>query len=298
MIMVGLNSTKLGQASLKKLVYLITSAVICLSVGLCSIVNADTVNQSGGIGLEGTIPSAPPSRGATISVPTNGQSYTSQPITVSGICPTGLLIKIFDNNVFVGSTICTNGNFSLQIDLFSGANSLTAIDYDSLSQAGPTSNSVTINFNNAQFLQFGPQLTLSSSYAEKGTAPGTQLTWPILLSGGTNPYAISVDWGDGSGSTLISRSETGTFNITHTYSNSGVYEVIVKATDKNGETAYLQLVSQATGAIQHNDKSGNGSNQVVQVKVLWWPALLIIPVALLSFWLGYNYGTSKYRKYF
>jgi hypothetical protein len=183
------------------------------------------------------------------------------------------------------------------VNLFSGTNTITVIDYDSLSQAGPTSNAVTVTYNNAQFSQFGTHLTLSSSYAEKGAAPGSQISWPILLSGGTAPYAISVDWGDGSSSELISQSLTGTFNISHTYNVAGVYTVIVKATDKNGEEAFLQLVGQATGAVQHNDKS-SGTNQIIQKKVEWWPALFILPAVIAAFWLGYKYGTAQFKKYF
>src|SRR5579862_8573775 len=129
--------------------------------------------QSGSVGLEGTISTAPPTHGATIAVPGNGAVFTSVPITVSGLCPTGLLVKIFDNNVFVGSTLCAHGSYSLQIDLFSGRNDLIARVYDALDQAGPDSNTVTVTFNDAQFLQFGPQLTLTSAYAERGAPPGS-----------------------------------------------------------------------------------------------------------------------------
>src|ERR1700752_5517861 len=72
---------------------------------------------SGSIGLQGTISSAPPSRGATIVTPSNGAVITTLPVTVSGLCPAGVLVKIFSNNVFVGSTVCSNGSYSVQVDL-------------------------------------------------------------------------------------------------------------------------------------------------------------------------------------
>jgi hypothetical protein len=91
---------------------------LILFTGVITTLNtayAAAETASGAIGIQGTIPSAPPSRGATITVPSNGQIFTSEPITVSGICPSNLLIKIFDNGVFVGSVICANGSYSLQI---------------------------------------------------------------------------------------------------------------------------------------------------------------------------------------
>jgi hypothetical protein len=283
--------TQLGWSLRLKALRKLALASLCLSFTLSSVIipgisSAAAQTGSGAVGIEGTIPSSPPSRGASISVPANGASFSTDPITVSGICPTGLIIKIFDNNVFVGSTICSGGSFSIQIDLFSGTNEITAIDYDSLGQAGPTSNTATVTYVNNQFADYGVHVALSSAYAERGAQPGSELDWPILLSGGTGPYAISVDWGDGSSSELLSQSSVGTINIHHTYSNAGIYNVIVKATDKNGEEAFLQLVGQATGAIQSNNKSSNSSNQIIQKKVIWWPALVLIPLTITAFWLG------------
>lgn len=251
---------------------------------------------SGSIGLEGTISTAPPTRGATIVVPSNGAVFTAVPITVSGLCPSGLLVKIFSNNIFVGSTVCSNGSYSLQVDLFSGQNDLVARVYDALDQAGPDSNTVTVTFNDAQFAQFGTQLTLSSAYAERGAPPGSELDWPILLSGGVGPYAISVDWGDGSAPDLLSATAPGTITLKHIYRTTGVFKVIVKATDKNGETAFLQLVGQATGAVQSNTK--NGSNVIIEKDVLWWPALAMLPLVFAAFWIGHRHGLYVVRRDF
>jgi hypothetical protein len=252
--------------------------------------------QSGSIGIQGLIPSTPPTRGATIAVPGNGVVFTNIPITVSGLCPTGLLVKLFSNNVFVGSTVCQNGSYSLQVDLFSGQNVLVARVYDSLDQPGPDSNNVTVTYESAQFIQFGTQLTLSSVYAEKGAPPGDELDWPILINGGTAPYAVSVDWGDGTASNLLSLSGAGTFTIKHTYKTSGLYKVIVKATDKNGEEAFLQLVGQATGSTQSNINKNSGNTVIIEKTVLWWPLLLMVPLIVAAFFIGGRYALDKERK--
>lgn len=283
-----LRSRKLGLASLS-LVMLAFLAV----AGSQAAWAANPGPGSGSIGLEGTISSAAPTRGATITVPGNGAVFTSGPITVSGLCPTGLLVKIFDNNVFVGSALCVGGSYSIQIDLFSLQNDLVARVYDALDQPGPDSNTVSITFNDAQFLQFGTHVSLSSVYAERGAPPGSELDWPILLSDGTGPYAISVDWGDGSSSDLFSVENPGTINLKHTYKVAGVYKVIIKATDKNGGEAFLQVVGQATGAIQSNTKGNN--NTVVQKQVVWWPPFAMIPLIFVAFWLGGRHKVSILR---
>ena len=253
--------------------------------------------ESGSIGLEGTISSSPPSRAATIVLPSNGSVFTTIPITVSGLCQTGLVVKIFDNNVFVGSIVCSGGSYSLQVDLFSGQNQLVARVYDSLDQAGPDSSTTTVTFNDAQFLQFGTHVSLSSSYAELGAAPGTELDWPIILSGGTSPYAISVDWGDGSTPDLLSVAYAGTTTLKHTYKTAGVYRIVIKATDKNDGTAFLQVIGQATGAIQR-DQSSNNSGPIIQKQILWWPIEALAPLIFVSFWVGHRYQLESMQKQF
>jgi len=286
---------------MKRVIRLVGYGLASLGIGLLVHGTASAAGQfpdqtaSGSVGLQGTISTAPPTRGATITSPSNGAIFSTIPITVTGLCPTGVLVKIFSNNIFVGSTFCSNGSYSVQVDLFSGQNDLVARVYDALDQAGPDSNTVNVTFNDAQFLQFGTHVTLSSVYAEKGAPPGQEFEWPVVLSGGTGPYAVSVDWGDGTATDLISVDNPGTITLKHTYKTAGIYRVIVKATDKNGGTAFLQLVGQATGAGQSNANK-NGANSLVKIEVLWWPALAMLPLIVASFWVGRRYELYVLRK--
>ncbi len=272
--------------------------VLLATVGFQQARAANPSPGSGSIGLEGTISTAPPSRGATIALPVNGAIFTSIPITVSGLCPSGLLVKLFSNNVFIGSTICSGGSYSLQVDLFSGQNDLVARVYDALDQAGPDSNTVTVTFNDAQFLQFGTHVELSSIYAERGAPPDTELDWDVLLNGGTGPYAISTDWGDGSPPDLFSEANTGTITLKHVYKIAGIYKVIVKASDKNGGEAFLQLVAQATGAIQSNNKNANSGNTIIEKQIAWYPSLIMLPLIVAAFWIGRRHERFTIRRRF
>jgi hypothetical protein len=253
--------------------------------------------QTETLGFEGTVPGAPPTQAATLTIPSNGQTFTNIPITVSGLCETGLLIKIFANNVFVGATQCSSGSYNLQVDLFSGTNDLVARDYDNLDQQGPDSNMVSVTFNDAQYAQFGSRVTLSSNYARQGVDPGTTLTWPLILSGGTGPYALSVDWGDGSGNDLKSVAFTGVVNVSHVYNQAGVYTIVVKATDANNTSAYLQLVGVAngpiSGAVGSSSSKTSGSSKTV---IVWQPMLIALPIILIAFWLGRRHELYVIRR--
>ena len=277
---------------------------LCLSVAALWLVSAAgpatafAVNLSGNgsVGLETTISSAPPSRAATITTPANGTVFTSVPIQLSGLCQSGLLVKAFDNNVFVGSTVCQNGSYQLQIDLFSGRNDLVVRVYDALDQAGPDSNVVTVTFNDAQFVTFGSRVSLTSDYARRGANPGDELTWPITINGGTAPYALSVDWGDGKPTDLQSVQFADTVTLKHVYGSAGTYAVIVKVTDSKGTSAFLQLVGVANGAIQASS-SGKTPTTLVKTDVVWWPVLTVIPLLLVTFWLGRRHELYTLRKH-
>ncbi len=260
----------------------------------------------GSVGVQGTISSPPPTQGATISLPRDGQAFTALPITVSGICPGNLLVKIFKNNVFAGSVQCKNGSFSIVIDLFNGQNELVARVYDALDQPGPDSNVVRVSFSDNRS-GAASRVTLTSNYAKRGANPNEDLVWPIILSGGIGPYAVSVDWGDGKTADLMSLQYPGTFNIKHRYDSPGVYNIVIKATDKDGSVAYLQLVgigngplSQETGSSGsnggNNGDQGSSGTVAPKTKILWQPAALTIPFVISTFWLGKKYELRVLRK--
>ena len=282
----------------------LTASIISLSTLLCLSSNVYALGssqnpQSGSLGLEATIPSSPPTTPATIAIPTNGTVLSYIPISISGLCPSNLLIKIFDNNVFTGSSICTNGSYSLKVGLFNGSNSLYAQDFDALGQGGPLSNSVNVTFNSGQYSVPGSQVTITSAYAELGANPGQQLSWPIIIGGGTPPYAISTTWGDGLSPTLQSSAFSGKLDITHTYTSPGIYIVNVAITDNNGSTAFLQLVAVANGQLAPSTNTTPAASTKTTTNTIPWWVLLIIALALWpTFWLGSRHGRSVLSRKF
>lgn len=249
----------------------------------------DPTPNASSFGLEATKPQPPPTTPATLSTPTNGASFNTSPIAVTGICTVGLLVQVYDNGVLIGAVNCSSGSFSLQVTLFTGQNDLDAIQYDDLSQASPDSNHVTVSYNNSSFSAFGTLITLTSNYGRRAADPGDTLTWPLLLSGGTGPYAFSIDWGDGTPVDLKSQPLAGEVDVSHIYKQSGIYRVVVKVTDVNGVSAFLQLVAVANGK-PTGITSGGGSSQTggktVATKVVWLPAAAALVLLLPTYWLG------------
>ncbi len=287
--MLGLNAKRYAKAY----VYLLVSLSLSFGLEAHSIAIGSQQNpQSGTMGLQATIPSPPPSQSATITVPSSGQSFTSLPITVSGLCPSNLLIKVLDNNIFVGSALCSGGSYSLKIFLFNGLNDLIAQDYDNLGQSGPISNKVSVTFNGGQNFLTGSRVTLTSQYAELGANPGQTINWPIVISGGVPPYALSVDWGDGQPAKLQAVANSGTATISHVYNTSGVYTVTVTATDSKGATAFLQLVGVGNGQINktNNTKKVQTTTSSASTSLPWWVLALFSAFMVVAFWLGNRHG--------
>ncbi len=243
--------------------------------------------KPGSYGLEATKKKAPPTTGATITTPGSGASFATSPITVSGICQNDLLVQVYNNGVMVGSTICKGGSFSVQVSLFAGVNELTAIVYDEIDQAGPVSNSVTVNYTDTSFTAFGALITLTSSYGRRSAAAGSELSWPLQLSGGTSPYAFSIDWGDGSAAELKSQALAGLVTIAHTYKKAGIYQVNIKVTDVNGVSAFLQVIAVANGKVDSTTAASTSKDApTIITRVIWIPAVIALALLIPTYWIG------------
>ncbi len=269
--------------------------IISLLVALGVISSVYAAEESGSVGLEGKISAPPPSKAATITFPRNGQTITELPVEVTGLCPGEVTVRIYKNNVFAGSAPCQNGSYAIKIDLFAGKNELIARVYDDLDQRGPDSNKVTVTFPVGKS-SARDRITLTSAFARRGTDPGEDLTWPLIVSGGNGPYAITADWGDGKESDVLSQAAPGNFNIQHIYDSPGIYSVVVKAVDTNDDVAFLQVVGVSNGNVPEGGAAGDSGGGQTFTKILWQPALITIPLLASAFWLGRKHELYVLRK--
>jgi hypothetical protein len=208
-----------------------------------------------------------------------------------------LLVKLYKNNVFSGSDLCRGGSFSITIDLFSGTNELVARHVDDLDQQGPESNKVTITFNDsADRPNLSERIIVTSAFARRGADPGEALTWPLIISGGTAPYALSVDWGDGTAPDIYSVPIPGEFVVKHVFAQAGVYRALAKITDKNGVISFFQMTAVVNGEVNQEQVAGAVENSRTITKVLWWPVVLVIPFVITTFYLGKKYEVTRIKQ--
>jgi hypothetical protein len=250
--------------------------------------------ESRSVSLEGTVPGKPPTIAATITDPTNQKHFSTSPVTVSGSCPAGTLVEIYKNDIFAGSTICSDtGTYTMQIDLLIGQNILVARVYDALNQAGPDSNKVTVFYDllpaqgiGITSLNFGgPQIVLSTDTVFRGAFPGQSLTLPLTILGGTAPYAFNIQWGDGQ-NTVVSRNNNASFPTDHVFKKSGTFQISVQATDAQGRVAFLSVAAIVNGQPEIAAGISNKNTSAIASILTLWPLYVSLVAVVLSFWFG------------
>ena len=123
---------------------------LLLIVGIFMFVSAGFARvqaEAGTVSIGVIVPGPAPTIGATIIAPIDGTSVTDkQTIEVTGTCAPGTFVVVQNNNELVGSTVCTDaGIFLLQIQLQTGVNVLSALNYDNLNQPGPNTPLISVN---------------------------------------------------------------------------------------------------------------------------------------------------------
>jgi hypothetical protein len=255
----------------KVVLQLLFAALVLVGTSLLALpASAATITKDGSVQVAGTVPGPPPATPPTIDVPTNGSSFDQKNITVSGTCIAGLVVKVYRNGVFAGSALCGgDGRYSMQIDLVLKRNDLVAYQCDSSNQASPPSNLVSVTYELPVPPTTPPssgggssapvpapaspgtpanQLIIYYDYTLQGIFKGQTFTFPVQFTGGVGPYAVSIDWGDGT-TNVFSRPDITPFSTQHAYAKPGTYVVKVRVADSQGQQAYLQLVIIVNGPV-------------------------------------------------
>jgi uncharacterized repeat protein (TIGR01451 family) len=136
-------------------------------------------------------------------------------------------------------------NFRLSGDVHIGENPITIVNsaYASCSELDSVSDTASIVVRNATGVT---PLSIFTSWKGIDTktsigSAGDEIALHITPSGGSSPYEIVVDWGDGSKDII---SDINTENIPaiskHTYNSAGDYNVEIKLTDRYAKTIYVR----------------------------------------------------------
>ncbi|MEO6109715.1 MAG: hypothetical protein ABIP50_01750 [Candidatus Saccharimonadales bacterium] len=126
------------------LLLLVGGVILFLSL---ATLEAAGITKSGNLTITAVVPGAPPTVGAVITTPLKKSSFKNSLVDVSGTCPNGTIVSVYNNGQFSSATNCTIGNtFSTTIQLRLGVNMLQAQNYDSLNQAGPVTDQIEVAY--------------------------------------------------------------------------------------------------------------------------------------------------------
>lgn len=266
--------------------------------------------QTGQVDISAVVHGAAPTQAPTITDPVDQQHLGSTPVPVSGTCIVDYKVVIFKNDVMAGSGICKgDGTFNIKVDLFFGRNELKARQYDFLDQASPDSGIVVVFYDlppptpvpspapgapGKTVLVPVQQLELRTDSPYKTGNPADEFIWPLQVLGGTPPYAISWNWGDGSVD-VVSMTSAGTYTFKHTYQHPGNYRIVAKGSDSKGQTASLELLAIVNGqggaAVTKNIGFFDGG-----LLLILWPLYFLMITMLVSFWMGERYEFYKVKQ--
>ena len=253
------------------------------------------------------VPAPPLTITPVITSPTDGSHFNAIPIPVKGTCEYGSYLKLYRNNFFSGSAVCTSGGeFALDSDLFPGKNDLMVRSFNITDDEGPSSSVVSVYYDvpmppsisaPTSFTPGASPFTITTDFKHVGYRYGQTVKWSIQVSGGTAPYALNIDWGDGA-NLVISRKEPGIFQIEHQYGykdQSHTFIIKISASDSAGQKAYLQMFITANSSVVPA-VVGNIRTPSNQWLILAWPAYLLVFFALFSFWLGEKEEVLRLKK--
>lgn len=325
--------------------------VILLILGLFLLASESYVqsySESGTVIVGTIVPGPAPGTGATISYPLDNDSFDSDVIDIKGTCDKGSFVIVRNNNIMAGSVSCTEaGVFSLQIQLQTGRNVLSVLNYDNLNQVGPVTPTVTVylkdkgeiitsiepaisspsvqslpvnpttisglnnNFSDCSNYNIGelpvddkPHITIVCT--PRLFLPEIPQVLGVLAWGGTAPYAVSVDLGDGT-SELLSIPSAGYKTLKFSYTAPNIYKISFKLKDQSGKTAVIHTSVQVSGQIAESESASSGatstkSDNIIISSINNTPTslYLVAITATLGFWGGdlfdRKFGSGKVHK--
>lgn len=132
------------QHTLAHILYAFSGLIIVASQ-LLPTLPALAVSSSDSLEVTAIVPGPPPTVPAVIQGLINNGTVTVTPMTLSGTCGVGLTVRLYDNGTEVGHAECgADGRFVINFSLMFGRNDLSVLNFDSLNQAGPASDTITI----------------------------------------------------------------------------------------------------------------------------------------------------------
>ena len=252
--------------------YRVLFLLMLLPIGLMALVQNLSASALD-LGVTATVLAPVPGGTPVINIPTNGSVVSSSNVSVSGTCPVitpAVVISIYEGATLKGSTPCTTGGaFSTSITVSYGTHVIKATVVTITNEVGNSSTPVTFSYAvpstpssspsptsapptpepgvTVDLLQFPPWVISKDNFLliqplAAGGETGGEVSWKFIIKGGTLPYTVSVDWGDGTIEKYdISSHASRTY--THAYDSVQTYIVKVKVKDAAGRESEFKTVA-------------------------------------------------------
>jgi hypothetical protein len=136
------------------------------------------------------------------------------------------------------------------------------------------------------------QLIILTDSVYLGSFTKDRLRLPLEILGGTAPYAVNIDWGDGQ-SDLLLRDQAGNFTVEHLYEQGGTYIIKISAKDNGGQLATTQTIAIVNGPPQ-TGKAITGT--ISRPENLFWELVIAIVIIILVYLAGLATGYKLYRE--
>jgi hypothetical protein len=233
------------------MVLFVLAGTLMLAVTALGRATADTFSV--GATVKAPIPSSP----AIITSPSEGDRLGSDSQVVTGSCPIvtpQAIVAIVVDNENVGSAICDGANdFALPLRLSPGTHTVIAQVMTITGDTGPASTPLHITFTpgstrTSATVTSQPNGPVATPNPLVITSEGTMLwlgddktaTWVGTIGGGTPPYKVLIDWGDGTNKTSSDQG-AGAASFDHTYTTLQPYNMSLSITDANHVALHEQF---------------------------------------------------------
>lgn len=233
------------------------AAVFMVGLNLLARATADTVDGFT-YNVYARVPAPVPTEPAVITSPHDGDQVTKSSQLVSGTCPISnpqVIVVLMEDGAQNGSMACGNdGQFAFAVVLRPGVHTFVARTFTITNDSGPDSAPVTITYTEPAPVTssaeaaiqaeaaHNPPLTLTIDEPFIVFGPGVAAVWSGTMSGGSLPYRVRIDWGDGTVKTYTVY-KSGHQQFTHRYTNMNPHAITLRLTDNDGRGMLQQYAA-------------------------------------------------------
>ena len=290
-----------------KRVVLVWIAVMSACLLGTQLARADTYNVSA------TVPYDTPSTAATFASSLSGLNSPTRVVHLNGTCQyvyPASIVAIYRQGILIGSTACAVANiYQLDVSLQDGQNALLARTYNMNGIYGPDSAVITISYTPPAVVTPGvtPQAVIQNASSDLSIvtqspfqvvdATHKTVRVSVIVDGGTTPYTIELNWGDGAfESKQVSTS--GTYTFEHEYAKPATYQAKARVTDVLGASREQSFVVVSPGPLAEASSGQPTKVVVVESAKKGPPIYWYIFGGLVSLGIGILIGVliSRHRK--